>query len=52
MNITADDFLGLWPKSSYEHVFNFRWLWSHGHLKIRIDSKDYWKQMEQNNKQA
>jgi len=53
MDITAgDDFLGLWPKSSYKHVSNFRWLWSHGHLKIRIDSKDYWKQMEQNNKRA
>ena len=50
VDITAqDDFLGLRDQSSCKHVSNFGWLWSYGHLKLRIEGKDYWKQMELNN---
>ena len=53
MDITAeDDFLGVCDKkSSYKHVSDFLRLRSYGRLKLRIESKDYWKWMEKSNKQ-
>jgi len=45
MDITVgDDFLGAWEhKCSYKHVSEFGRLRSYGHLRLRIESKDYLK---------
>ena len=50
--IAWDDFLDLRDQKFHAHMSSFGWLWSYGHLKLRIAGKDYWKQMEQNNKPA
>jgi len=44
VDITAGgDFLGLCDqKSSYKHVSDFGRLQGYDHLKLRIDSNDYW----------
>ena len=47
------DFLGLCDqKNSYKYMSDFGWLQSYDCLKLRIESNDYWQQMEKNNKPA
>jgi len=39
--IARDDFLGLRDQKFHAHMSSFGWLWSYGHLKLRIEGKDY-----------